>query len=640
LENQDKTKIIDVSRDQPSEVSSIRFKGIVADEHYAYVAVQGAYISPSPGLWIIDFFYPSGPEIIGHYTALNPVTDVDIQGQYIFLGIKTYYDPWGILAIIDVSDPTRPIRVSTYEAKGEILNVRVSRNYVYLGLGYPNSGFEIVDITNIDNPTQTFFQSLGAFDGNAIAVENNNFYIADRRLRIYDITTPNQPVDESFLDLSRYEAQGMDITNQNIFLSTCDFYSDNEGAIIAVDVSDSTTPEIKDLYLVPEGGFYDIVTIGNYGFAANGYLGLHILDFSRPESISSLDIIDTPGFAWDLAYSGQNLYLSDDSGLYLFELSLYSISGKVVDAQGQPLEGLSVSAGYSYNATTDESGKYLIEGVPEGIYTVRVTSPDYLTEPENHVIQIPPDSHDQDFVAVLQKKIYGNVVTSNGSPFSDVNIFLDGQLTTQTNAGGQYFVDELSDGTHNIIPQYDDGYFLPEKHEFSIPPYSHFQNFIILPNPVSVIVSPELTTTLTYTDFQGMRTDITIPAHAVTETTTITLTPTIAQGNIYFAFAGHAFDLNATQNNIPLDDFSFNKPVILTIQYSDNDVKIVTDESLLSVWKQLTNSWLDANITCDPATQYIHNAIENTIGLEICTTGRFGLFGPTNSVLLPIIYKN
>ncbi|MFN2150567.1 MAG: hypothetical protein ACK2T5_03145, partial [Anaerolineales bacterium] len=101
LENLDKTKIIDVSQDQPSEVAWISFKGVAADDHYAYLAVQGANISPGAGLWIIDFFYPGGPEIIGHcsaYTFPN-VTDVDIQGQYVFLGSESgTYPDWGTLA--------------------------------------------------------------------------------------------------------------------------------------------------------------------------------------------------------------------------------------------------------------------------------------------------------------------------------------------------------------------------------------------------------------------------------------------------------------------------------------------------------------------------------------------------------------
>jgi hypothetical protein len=49
------------------------------------------------------------------------------------------------------------------------------------------------------------------------------------------------------------------------------------------------------------------------------------------------------------------------------------------------------------------------------------------------------------------------------------------------------------------------------------------------------------------------------------------------------------------------------------------------------------SSWVDAAETCSPAGIYMRDLVNNVIGVEVCRTGLFGLFGEGNRVYLPVV---
>jgi hypothetical protein len=114
----------------------------------------------------------------------------------------------------------------------------------------------------------------------------------------------------------------------------------------------------------------------------------------------------------------------------------------------------------------------------------------------------------------------------------------------------------------------------------------------------------------------------------------------LAQGGAGFAFTGHAFDLTAFQGGSQQPGFTFGAPVTVTIHYSDDDVRVVTDESRLVLQWWTGSEWRDAAETCDPASSYSRDAANNVLSLPICRLGRFGLFGPTYQTYLPLILRN
>jgi uncharacterized repeat protein (TIGR01451 family) len=154
---------------------------------------------------------------------------------------------------------------------------------------------------------------------------------------------------------------------------------------------------------------------------------------------------------------------------------------------------------------------------------------------------------------------------------------------------------------------------------------------------LSVTVDPTSSVTLRYTDTQGSLTAIQVPAGAVTEVTTLGYTPVervaVPSG---FAFAGHAFELEAYRSEALLPGFTFSIPVTITIYYTDTDVAGLDENMLvLEYWNGSTSAWEDA--ACG---SYKRHPEGNWLSVPICHLSRFGLFGPIHQVYLPLVMRN
>ena len=162
----------------------------------------------------------------------------------------------------------------------------------------------------------------------------------------------------------------------------------------------------------------------------------------------------------------------------------------------------------------------------------------------------------------------------------------------------------------------------------------------MLAAPVSATLTPGVAGSLTYTDTQGLTTTLAFPAGVVTQTTTLFLTPTVASAGAGMTFAGHAFELEAYQNGPPQPGFVFSTAVTVTIQYSELDVRLVSEESGLVLGWWTGDEWLDAADTCDPPSAYERDLGGRALSLPICHLSTFALFGPTESVYLPLVAKS
>lgn len=146
---------------------------------------------------------------------------------------------------------------------------------------------------------------------------------------------------------------------------------------------------------------------------------------------------------------------------------------------------------------------------------------------------------------------------------------------------------------------------------------------------------------LVYTDTLQLTTSVQVPEGAVTDTTTLALTPV---ANITppagYAFAGHAFDLNAYQSGVFLPTFTFSKSVTITIHYAEGDIGILDEETLsLKYWNESASAWEDAASTCTPASNYERHPGDNWFALPICHLSRFGMFGG-HRIYLPLVLFN
>ncbi len=177
--------------------------------------------------------------------------------------------------------------------------------------------------------------------------------------------------------------------------------------------------------------------------------------------------------------------------------------------------------------------------------------------------------------------------------------------------------------------------------------------------PIVANIDPENGGALIYTDPQGSRTIIEAPPRAVTSTVALLYAPRDPE---FFPlpgdYANHAFDLdvNAHLAYLPLlvgaantslgtpspaakplgslpyePSFTFLQPLTVTIEYSDNDVLFI-DEETLRVYYWSGTEWVDAIQTCIdagilPEPFYTSNPDENYVQLPVCHLSRFGMVG-------------
>ncbi len=147
----------------------------------------------------------------------------------------------------------------------------------------------------------------------------------------------------------------------------------------------------------------------------------------------------------------------------------YTISGTVLDSGGQPLPGVTVSAG-EFSGTTDSEGTYSITGLAKGTYTVSPSKDEYTFEPESQPVTVGPDKSGINFTAtVITYAISGTVTDSASQALSGVTVAAGSQSAT-TDSQGQYSITGLVAGTYTVAPSKDEYAFDPENRSVTVGP--------------------------------------------------------------------------------------------------------------------------------------------------------------------------
>lgn len=114
----------------------------------------------------------------------------------------------------------------------------------------------------------------------------------------------------------------------------------------------------------------------------------------------------------------------------------------------------------------------------------------------------------------------------------------------------------------------------------------------------TAVAQPDQPASLTYSDPNGGGVAVQIPAGAVDQATTFLYDEqgTPSQPGA-FQFAGRTFTLTAYRDNSPLDDFTFQQPITLVIDYTDSDVAGIDENSLtLFFYDEDSAVWSDQGI--------------------------------------------
>ncbi len=570
---------------------------------------------------------PSGFRVLGQIALLNS-TAVAVQGHYVYVGTSDLH-----FIVVNVADPTHPAVVNDLtlgvpvsgddRVFSSVRDIAFLGQSAYLVWGYgpaPWNGLQYGGIIRVDisNPARPVQRDSGYSPTNAlsaISIQNGFAYVC----------RPG-----GYADLEPMQIQGLTqivgvVCNDLIFANNlaytvaggCDKYDHCSGSMSVIDFTDpvqghqigyhdfglynlapANSIEKKDQY---------VYVVGGHGSAIPQ--GLQILDVSAPTTPTVVSTAYLPSDGGtengDVKLWVNNYLITGGSrGLRAFDITN--------PAYPLPVGFQVTSSWYYMRVATDAQHIYAIYNF-------------YFIEGSLQILDFVPPS------------ITGRVSDLNGSPVPDVTLTLNTGLTATTNLSGSYSLTPLHWIPFTVTPTLPGYAFLPPTQTVTLPPAAEAVNFVRLAQPTWITVTVGSQVTLTYTDTQGLPTTLVFPSTAFSQTTTIALTPTIANPPPHLGFALHAFDLAAYQSGVPVNDWAFQAPVTVTIHYSADDLHIIRDEGTLALWRWDGQMWSDAAETCEPVSSYQREPDQNLLSLPICRAGYYALFGPTNSVLLPII---
>jgi hypothetical protein len=545
----------------------------------------------------------ASPVLLGSYDTPGRAMGLAVSGEQAYIADGRV----GGLQVVNVADPTAPSETGADRTLHWAQNVAVRDQYAYVA--DLQTGLHIFDVSNPASPNEIGVYDT-PWDANDVALVGAYAYVADggAGLQVIDISDPTSPQPVSSASSGGYAA-AVAVASDYAYVA---YFESNpplkESGLLIVNVSDPLNPVVESDYPMSGKRFegsVDVAVAGDYAYVANTVSGLHIVDISNPSSPVEIGNCPIPGEATGVTVNGDDAFVAaGDAGLRIVDVS-------------QPANPIEVSfyetSGYASDVLVVDDIVYVADGVA-GLL----------------ILGYPPTF-----------SISGRVVDSSSNPIEGVQVAAGAAYTATTDTGGHYTLTEVLSGTYTLTPTKPDWVFTPRTRILSVPPDGTGQDFTILHPPISTTLSlsgtVSLPGTLAYEDTQELTTTLAFPSGAVTESTTIVLTPTVASASGGFVFAGHAFDLEAYQESEPQSGFTFNEPVTITIHYSAQDVRLISNENDLTLRWWDGSVWQDAAETCDPPSTTVRDPPQGLLRVPICHLSRFALLGTTNRVYLPLV---
>lgn len=180
----------------------------------------------------------------------------------------------------------------------------------------------------------------------------------------------------------------------------------------------------------------------------SSYLGGYDDDGGRRLALGTLGTVYVAGTTYSddfpLPADGHDPTQNGGADGFVARLALGSagISGRLVNADGALLPGVTVTAG-AYAVATNSQGQYSFADLPAGTYTV-VPGGGYFWEPAQRVVTGPPDATGQDFV--------GRNLVKTVTPSTTQGTVLIGTRLTYTI--GLIFPDTMARDFYDAVPAY------------------------------------------------------------------------------------------------------------------------------------------------------------------------------------------
>jgi hypothetical protein len=473
-------------------------------------------------------------------------------------------------------------------------------------------------------------------------------------------------------------------------------YTGCPGGLCVIDVANPRRPKQISFLEIPIG-VYQIVIDGDFLFTVqseydqsipDGVLIINISDPGNPKIVSIIKLNQPPGWISDMAvYTHRNLYISwmnpygVEHGVNIFDISdpLNPIEIGFIDIRPgdkEAVNGISING----NLATFLHGEEKYYEWYYGIARYDISNP---LDPIN-LGRIEPGSLENRggrAISIQGNRLYVEIFRSiPKTPMLKGGLRIyDISNPLEINFMGD-FNEDTGIRAHEVMGHY--AYLSGEMWVFDKVDYDQWTYILDVYEPEGIIVvgylkkiSPYGTTKLSQKDGLLYMTDskygLYILRYAVSETLTLehgggllfkdpigmtyfVHVPEVAMTyptELYFApvpgyisppgnaQVGDVFELSAYQDGKWQPIFPFATPINIEITYNDELLDLVTEESQLMLRWWNGSEWIDAADTCTPNSIYNRNPEENILRLQVCELGRFGLFGPTETLYLPVINK-
>lgn len=220
--------------------------------------------------------------------------------------------------------------VLIYDTSGYAYDVAISGDYAYVADGL--TGLKTINISDIDNAYQESVIKYTGETAKTVLVDEGYLYVAFREggTKIFSLADPANPVL-----VATYENLEMDnptwaLSSNLKKVGNILYVGEKMGGLVALDVSDPTSPVELDRVLVPNESYpkevQGIDVSGNYAFVANPWKGLAVIDISDPVAMEVVAAYNKPEGCypgvWDVAINGDYAYiLAQQYGVQVLDIS-------------------------------------------------------------------------------------------------------------------------------------------------------------------------------------------------------------------------------------------------------------------------------------------------------------------------------
>ncbi len=297
-----------------------------------------------------------GYKIVSRFQTSGYAQDVVVKENMAYIAQGE-----GGLIIVDVTDPVMPIFVSetTEGVRGYSSKIDMKDSVLYIGAG--SFGVSVVDVAIPENPDVTA-ANLSMKPAKNFHIMGDYLFtaVSEQGIKIANISYPTQPDIRGGILTSGY-ARGISTSADSSYI----FIACGEMGLSIFNISDFQDG-FGDYPLVVSTkvpGYSESVVVDDdksIAFMACGTEGLQIVNYSDTTNIHVIGSFDGPGYAKELIYKNQLVYLvAEKGGLQIID---------VADPANPILLGI-VETEYALGIDMDNDHIYVTDKT-EGLITV------------------------------------------------------------------------------------------------------------------------------------------------------------------------------------------------------------------------------------------------------------------------------